>query len=230
MSRTLKIFALGLTGLAAAGCTSPPLNNDARQYTSAEQQFPITVEPQVATLAIQVDGDLRALARGEDARIAMFAERWKTRGQGLLNVATPGGRPADAGAMTQLKKVLAANGVERSAVKFSTYNPASGDTQAPITLSFVAFAATATECSHEWPENLAFNPRNVPRAEFGCTTQHNFAAVIADPHDLIEPRTSEPAEATRRTVVMEKYQQGIKTQTEHDAKDSGQSSTVNTSN
>jgi pilus assembly protein CpaD len=210
-----------------AGCTMPPLNNDGRQYYDAEQKFPITVEPQVATLAVQVDGSLHSLARGEDARIAMFAQRWKARGQGLVNVATPNGTAGDDGALTQLRKVLATNGVAKDAVQFSTYNPASGDTQPPITLSYVAYAATAPECGQDWSQNMAYDPRNTPMPEFGCSTQHNMAALIADPHDLIEPQTTAPANAQRRSVVLENYQNGKKTTSDRDtAVDDGQSSKV----
>jgi pilus biogenesis lipoprotein CpaD len=140
MSRIPLLLALGLTGIAATGCTSPPLNNDERQYYDAAQQFPITVEPQVQTLAVQVDNDLNSLARGEAERISAFAQRWRNRGQGLVNVATPSGAHGD-GVLAQVKKVLAANGVDKGAVQFSTYNPPSSEDVAPITLSYVAYAA-----------------------------------------------------------------------------------------
>lgn len=231
MSRIPHILALGLTGIAATACTAPPLNNDARHYYDVQEQFPITVEPQVATLAVQVDGGLNSLGRGEEQRIAAFAQRWKARGQGLMNVATPSGGGDSAEAVAQVKKVLAANGIDKGAVQFTTYNPASGDTQAPITLSFVAYAAMAADCGGDWSRNLGFEPRNMPRPEFGCSSQHNLAAIVADPRDLIEPQTSDPADALRRSIVIEKYQQGAATQTVRDQTlDTGQSSSVDPQN
>ncbi len=227
MSRIPLLLALGLTGIAATGCTSPPLNNDERQYYDAAQQFPITVEPQVQTLAVQVDNDLNSLARGEAERISAFAQRWRNRGQGLVNVATPSGAHGD-GVLAQVKKVLAANGVDKGAVQFSTYNPPSSEGVAPITLSYVAYAATAAECGGDWSRNLSFEPRNTMRPDFGCSTQHNFAAMVADPHDLIEPATSEPADAMRRSIVIEKYQRGEATQsTRNNQYESGRTSNVN---
>jgi pilus assembly protein CpaD len=227
MSRFPHAILLGLTGLAAAACTSPPLNNSASQNFDVQERFPITVEPQVATLAVQVDGDLNDLARGEDARIATFAERWKARGQGLINIAAPSGGPGGrTGALEQVKKVLSASGVASSAVHVTAYDPASGDTQAPISLSFVAYAATAPDCGDSWPDNLAYDPRNTPHSNFGCSTQHNLAAIIADPRDLIEPRPSTPSDATRRSDVLDKYQRGLLTQTKRDTSDAGTSSDV----
>jgi pilus assembly protein CpaD len=228
MNRTSPLFALALAGVAASGCTAPPLNNDSRHLYSAEQRFPIVVEPQVVTLAVRTDGDLASLARGEDVRIAAFAQRWKARGQGLLNVATAGGASND-GAVAQLRKVLASNGVDKKSMHFSSYPPATGEENPPITLSFVAYAATASECGQDWSQNMGFSPRNLPWAEFGCATQRNVAAVVADPRDLIEPRTSDPADAQRRSIVIsEKYQNGLLTRAEgsDDDADSGRTSKV----
>ncbi|MFM9865090.1 MAG: CpaD family pilus assembly protein [Micropepsaceae bacterium] len=228
MIRVSHLLALALTGVAATACTSPPLTNDGRHLHHVDQKFPIVVEPQVVTLAVQTDGGLAGLARGENDRVAAFAQRWKARGQGLLNVATSSDG-SNGAAVAQLKKVLAANGVDKKSVQFTSYPPASGEGQSPITLSFVAYAATASQCGQNWSTNLAFEPRNTPWPEFGCATQNNIAAIIADPRDLIEPRTSDTADAQRRSVVItEKYQNGLRTQTEAstDGQDSGQSSKV----
>ena len=227
MNRISSFLALALAGVAASGCTAPPLNNDGRHWYDVEQQFPIVVEPQVVTLAVRVDDDLSSLARGEDDRIAAFAQRWKARGQGLLNVATASNASSD-GAVAQLRKVLAANGVDKKSMHISSYPAASGEGNPPITLSFVAYAATAADCGQDWSKNLAFEPRNLPWPEFGCSTQRNLAAMVADPRDLAEPRTIDPADAQRRSIVHERYTNGARTQTETAANraDSGQSSTV----
>jgi pilus assembly protein CpaD len=228
MIRVSPLFVLALTGIAATACTSPPLTNDGRQLYDVEKQFPIVVEPQVVTLAVQTDGDLPSLARGEDERISAFAQRWKARGQGLLNVATADGS-ANGAVVGQLKKILAASGVDKKSMQFTSYPPANGDANPPITLSFVAYAATAADCGGDWSKNLSFEPRNLPWPEFGCSTQHNMAAIVADPRDLVEPRTSDPADAQRRSVVItEKYQNGLRTHTEaaSDGQDSGQTSKV----
>lgn len=230
MSRNARFLALSFAGLAAAGCTKPPLTNGASQLVEVGAVYPITVEPQVATLVVKVDDGLQSVGRGEEQRVAAFAERWKMRGQGMLNVATPTGtanQAAAAAALGQLKKVLAARGIDKGAVQYTSYKPANDDAHAPITLSFVTYAANAADCGSDWSENLGFTPRNLPWPEFGCSTQHNFAAVVADPGDLNEPRTSDPADAARRSTVLEKYREGVPTRTsdESDA-DSGQVSTV----
>ena len=41
-----------------------------------------------------------------------------------------------------------------------------------------------------------------------CAQQRNLAAQIANPADLLGPRTVDPADAERRAVVFDKYRQG----------------------
>ncbi|MCE9522272.1 MAG: CpaD family pilus assembly protein [Alphaproteobacteria bacterium] len=230
MNRFIRLLALSFVGAAAAGC-SMPLTNGPDQAVNIEKTYPITVEPQVATLVVQVDEGLQSLARGEEPRVQAFVERWKMRGQGVLNAAAPSGTPNQAAAgaaIEQLKKALAENGVPQSSVQFTSYRAAGDDAQAPITLSFVTYAASAQECGSNWTESLSFTPRNTPWPEFGCSTQHNFAAIVAEPRDLIEPRTSDPVDASRRTTVLGHYREGMPTRTaDESTKDSGAVSTVN---
>jgi len=229
MTSFIRLFALGFIGVAAAGCTDPAVNGPEHLY-NVEREFPIVVEPQVATLVVHVDEGRQALARGEQERVRAFAERWKMRGQGLLNAATPTGSPNRAAAMAalgEIKDILRASGVDKGAVQFTSYRAAEGDENAPITLTFVTYAANAADCGGDWSKNLAFTPRNQPWPEFGCSTQRNVAAIVGDPRDLIEPRTVDPADALRRSVVQEKYQAGQPTRTADKSKeDSGEVSTV----
>ena len=230
MKNFLRFMALGLVGVAAASCTNPATNGPAQAF-DVDKVYPITVEPQVATLVVQVDEGLQNVARGEDQRVRAFAQRWQMRGQGLLNAATPTGttsQAATASALAQVKLILADSGVDMKSVQFTTYPAANGQTNAPITLSFVTYAATAAvDCGKNWSQNMAYTPRNMPWPEFGCSTQHNMAAIISDPRDLVEPRTSDSPDPNRRSTVLEMYRAGKQTVTPStDKSDSGEVSTV----
>jgi len=229
MTGFIRILAVGFVGAVAAGCSNPMTNGPEHLY-NVEQQFPIVVEPQVATLLVQIDDGLQTLARGEHERVRAFAERWKARGQGVLNAAMPTGSPNQAAAgaaLGEIKNVLASSGIERSALQVTSYRAAQGDNDAPITLTFVTYAAGTADCGSDWSRNLGFTPRNLPWPEFGCSTQHNIAAVVADPRDFIEPRATAPADAMRRSIVLEKFQKGEPTRTADESKkDSGVVSTV----
>src|SRR6185295_12655906 len=148
MTSFLRAFVLGFFAVGAAACTSPLSNRPADAY-NVDEQYPIVVEPQVATLVVQVDEGLQGLARGEHERVRAFVERWKTRGQGMLNAAAPTGSKNQAAAsvaLDEVKEVLIASGVEKPSVQFTSYRAAEGDERAPITLTFVTYAALASEC------------------------------------------------------------------------------------
>jgi pilus assembly protein CpaD len=227
MIRIMRLLALGVVAVGAAGCATP-LVNGGGQSLSPQERFPITVEPQVVTMAVSVDDGMQRLAPGESDRVRAFAERWKARGQGMINAAAPVGssnRAAAKAGLDEVKRILRAAGVQTAAVNVSSYR-ADNDPRAPITLSFVTLAATAAECGVDWSENLGWTPRNMPWPDFGCTSQHNFAAMVADPRDLIEPRTSDPADAARRSQVLDNHRKGIVTQSQRNADDTGIVSTV----
>lgn len=229
MTGFTRLLAVGFVGAVAAGCSNPLTNGPEHLY-NIEQQFPIVVEPQVATLVVHVDDGLQTLGRGEHERVRAFAERWKLRGQGVLNAAMPTGSPnqaAAAAALQEIKKVLTWSGIDGRSLQVTSYRAAQGDADAPITLTYVTYAASAADCGTDWSKNLAFTPRNLPWPEYGCSTQHNIAAIVADPRDLVEPHATAPADAQRRSIVLEKFQKGEPTRTaDESTKDSGEVSNV----
>jgi pilus assembly protein CpaD len=45
-------------------------------------------------------------------------------------------------------------------------------------------------------------------ASFGCAVQHNIAAQIENPRDVLEPRAAGATDATRRQTIMSTYEKG----------------------
>ena len=68
--------------------------------------------------------------------------------------------------------------------------------------------AEAPDCGQDWSQNLARNYQNVPYPNFGCATQRNFAVMVANPADLLGPRTMTERSADRRDVAFDKYVRG----------------------
>jgi pilus assembly protein CpaD len=95
------------------------------------------------------------------------------------------------------------------------------DATAPVRLAYLRYVAQGPECGH-WPTNLASDPRALPYPNFGCAQQHNLAAQIANPADLLGPRTMAPADADRRGTIMENYRQGKLTGAEKSADERAQ--------
>jgi pilus assembly protein CpaD len=75
-----------------------------------------------------------------------------------------------------------------------------------------------SECG-DWGDNLADTTSNQNYANFGCSQQHNLAAMVANPQDIETPRTTTSASAARRNVVLQKYITGQDT-TAQEAKQS----------
>lgn len=225
MSFISRIAIMGVMAISAAGCATPA-ENGAEHLSGLENRFPIKVEPQVVTLVVQTDGDGSGIRNGEADRVQSFAEEWAARGHGALSISSPGGSDANA-AVGEIRKILVSTGVGKSSIRTSTYRAAKGDESAPVTLSFISDAAVAAECGTDWSENMAFAPRNLPWPEFGCSSQHNLAAIVEDPRDLERPRSMDKQDALRRSDMLQKYRKGEPTFTKRTSnEDSGQVSDV----
>jgi pilus assembly protein CpaD len=72
--------------------------------------------------------------------------------------------------------------------------------------------AQPPECGN-WPTNLAYEPENLPYPNFGCATQRNFGAQIANPADLLGPRSETARSSERRDQMWSKYIRGEPTGT-----------------
>ena len=76
MIRYLRLLSLGMVALGASAC-SMPMTNGEDQAISPTERYPITVEPQVATMAVAIDDGMQRLAPGEADLIRAFAELWE---------------------------------------------------------------------------------------------------------------------------------------------------------
>jgi pilus assembly protein CpaD len=82
-----------------------------------------------------------------------------------------------------------------------------------VELGFMTYKAHVEGCaSPDWSTNWGDTADNQPPPHFGCATQNNIAAMVADPRDLIEPRVMDASDATRRNTVMGHYEKGEITQ------------------
>jgi pilus assembly protein CpaD len=204
-----SVAALAIVGACAH---KPPVAADAP--TSADRHKIAVAESQ-QRLELPVAADATALSPADTAQVETFARLYVRQGHGSLVMSTPTGG-ANAGSAELLTRDvrmrLASAGVPFSAIATSTYDGANGT--APIVLNFTLYSATAPACEPLWSQDLAHASDNQPWASFGCTQQANLAAMISDPHDLVEPRAEDPRDAARRARVLEAYRQGQQTHAE----------------
>jgi pilus assembly protein CpaD len=183
----------------------------------SSQRHPILVSQQPATLNIRVAASAHGLSPAQATQISDFLARYRSKdsGNSKLLIAVPTGSPNEGAAMRavgNMREMIREFGFSESTVAMQPYN-GSRDPGAPIRLAYLRYVAEAPECGH-WPTNLAYDPRNVPYPNFGCAQQHNLAAQIANPADLLGPRTMAPPDAERRATVIERYRDGKATASE----------------
>jgi pilus assembly protein CpaD len=104
-------------------------------------------------------------------------------------------------------------------VRIVSYD-AGADAAVPVVVGFLRYDAKGPQCGHDWG-NLANAFNNEVYEQFGCSITANIAAQVADPADLLHPRTETAPDATRRQVVLDKYRQGSTTATAKDAQANG---------
>jgi pilus assembly protein CpaD len=202
----IRFTLFGMTAALVSGCAM--VNGPEHAMTYAERH-PITVDTQVVTMTIDVsaaEGDLSSLDR---SRLRAFADAYLTNGHGPLSITVPasshGDRLAERRAAA-IRSHLNEAGVDWSQLPASTYalGNASGR---QIILSYTHYVATASACG-DFSGQLMRDYRNLRTVNFGCATQNNLAAMVADPRDLVTPADSAPPDAQARIRALRAYRAG----------------------
>ncbi|TNE36280.1 MAG: hypothetical protein EP347_11495 [Alphaproteobacteria bacterium] len=200
----------GLDGMAAGQTRTMP-----------HERFPIQVSSTNEEMSLMVPSNAVTLSPEDRARVSMFAASYRKGGHGELWLASPTGssnEAASGAALAEISKVFVEQGLSPAAITMTTYHSSADN--APITLRFKVYDAHSPNC-RRWDQNLAVTPRNGTSPNFGCATQSNLAAMLDDPHDLVEPRDMTPADADRRNTVVDKYRSGEPTATARGSEESG---------
>jgi pilus assembly protein CpaD len=205
MTYQLQILraCVAIVALAASAC-STPIANGPEQALNLNERFPISVQPRMMTLRLLYNGQ-PALDEDAQGQIARFAQDYLSHGSGSLAVAPPNGNQAVANLVVD---ELIAHGVSRNQVMVGGANaPGPAD---DIRLSYIRYVAEAPACG-DWSTNLSHTAGNTAPPNFGCATQHNIAAMVSDPRDLLAPEAPGAADAQRRLIVLDKYRAGTPT-------------------
>ena len=213
---------MSLLAISLLAACAPVFNGETHSLSYTERH-PIAVDPDVVTLTFTASPEDVELTSRDIGRINAFANYYLDKGHGAITLTTPTGGRNSVAAMrlaSMTREHLHAAGVPWGALKGATYRAPGDSSDAMLTLTFTRFVATASPCG-VFTENLAAGPRNLSTPNFGCAAQHNLAAMVSDPRDLVEPRAMTRADATRRGIVLELYREGESTVTEEESQASG---------
>ncbi len=190
-------------------------------------RHPITITEAPHTLQLFIGANRSVLTANQRAQVLAFAQSWKRQATGGVLIDLPTGtvnQHAAAAALSEIKSILAATGVPPQSMMVRNY-PAGATTLATIRITYPEITAQAGPCGM-WPEDIgpSFNRdyfENRQYWNFGCAYQHNLAAMVEDPADLVQPRPETPAYTPRRTQVVDKYRQGQATATQYPTQGAG---------
>jgi pilus assembly protein CpaD len=202
MTRPTKILRVSaaLAALLVTACAYPV--NGPEDAPPVTERFPITVEPHMEALDVAYDVQRNTLDDAGSAELARFVRDYLENGSGAISVSATRRTP---NAAITVAGRLAALGVPRDRIMIGSDDALrAGD---EVKLTYIRYQAHTEACG-DWSVNLGYTSANKPSPNFGCATQHNLAAMVADPRDLVSPKTLEPDDAQRRLTVLDKYRKG----------------------
>ncbi len=200
-------------GAALAGCeTAQEQPNPI--LTNYKVRHPIAIVEKNRTLTIFVGSARNGLTPDQRADVLAFAQSWRDDGTGRFLIEHPTGvrnARAAAAALGEVRSILRAFGVSAGAISVRSYR-APNDTLAVIRVNYPRLATQVGPCG-QWPDDLGSSDdpnhfENIEYWNFGCSTQRNLAAMVANPNDLVQPRGESTTYTPRRTTVLDKYRKG----------------------
>ena len=159
------------------------------------------IEVAKGTVKLQVPTRSAKLTTKEQNAVRQFAHQANETDASKVYVRRPAGGMVGNAVAAKVAQLLEREGISSHRIKHSSYK---GGARSPVLMSFTRKFAVTGECG-DWSENLSETSSNHNYKNFGCSGQHNLAAMVANPEDFEAPRTSTSASASRRNEVFKKY-------------------------
>jgi pilus assembly protein CpaD len=196
------LFALGL-----AGCASQQATFDSNMPPDYEARHPIelTTSTESATINVGIAG--AGIGSFERGQVESFGQAFRADGEGALAIGIPVGSVNEkqaANAARTVRSIFMEQGLPAKAIIYRPYKANAGTEAPPLLLSYRRLRANVPS-SCGVVDNLDLNSDNLQYQDFGCSTQNNFAAQLANPNDLVMPRPMDKASAERRAKVLQDF-------------------------
>ncbi len=208
-----RFIALALLPIAMAGCEHDQVGTQVAgwQLLDPAQRHPILVSQRPATLNLRVASGSDGLTPAQRGRVLDFvsSSRATDSGNSRFVISAPGGSENEGAAMEaadEVRRLMLSVGYSETSIAVEAYHADRGE--APLRLTYMRYVADAPDCGHDWSQNLARNYQNTPYPNMGCSAQRNLAVEVANPADLLGPRTMTARDANRRDDMYGKYVAG----------------------
>ena len=209
-----KILGVAAVVAAAALLSACGTAHPDRQTTNSipddyRTRHPISIAEVEHNLDVPVGSNEHGLTPATRDLIRGFAQDYTALSKSTVRIAIPMNAPNSAaanGVRNQVRRTLTDAGVPSNRIIQTNYDSASADASAPVRLSFIAVTAITNECG-QWPSDVIGKTvaENKNYENFGCASQQNLAAQIANPSDLVGPRGTTPIDAVNRATVIDTY-------------------------
>ena len=205
MPRLIAVLSAALLLLAACAEDRPFERSAQWRSLDAAVAHPITVGVKPYQLSLDASPDRPELTEPQRDAARRFLRRFADQGSGMLQITlqdwVPGSPTAE-----EMRQLLELEGIQRRLLHVVIDRD--GVAESAVAMSFqTGYVAQAPECGY-WPRGLEAEPRNTPYWNFGCAQQHNLAMMVANPNDLLRPRTMIPASSEHRDAIWKKYSNG----------------------
>lgn len=198
MRRMLPLLVTGFT-LVLAGCQYDAVLEDDYKPASVQERHPIKVVNGTARTGIRApNGVLNTEQANAVANFAIEAKRYPSA---KVQIRYPGGSGAGRSLANGIAISMMERGVPRGRIWIGSYSGRAND---PIQLVMQRKVAVGPVCG-DWSSDLSDTYANRPYTNFGCATQANLAAMVANPEDLERPREMGPVLAANRTETMKVF-------------------------
>jgi pilus assembly protein CpaD len=220
------VFGLALAAAALSGCTTTE-----DEYTGGlpadgyRTQYPIVLAEGAETLDIPVGFGSAGLSPSMRNNVRVFAAEAAQRGTSTLVILSPAGSGNVAAATAVAREARSEairGGMTKSLVELRSYPVADRNAAAPVRLSYNRIKAMSPPCG-QWTGSVLPEAGDDRTAEFGCATQANLAAMVANPEDLITPRAQTAIPGDRRIFIRDQWLKSGNTSTGEDLEAAGAS-------
>lgn len=210
-ARAMFVVCAATLALAACKTTEDPTRVAGWTLVDGAQRHPILVSQEPATYLVHVRSGASGLSKTQRTELYGFADHFRLTdaGNSRLVIEAPSGGGNEVAAMyavSEIRDLLSDQGFAKASISVEAYD-AVGDREPPIRVSYLRYVAQAPDCG-DWSTNLAYEPTNLPYPNYACANQRNFAAQVANPADLLGPRSETARSSERRDQVWGKYVAG----------------------
>lgn len=197
-----------------SGCYQPR-EQIAAAPNDYRQRHPISIVEGEHTITVFIGSQRGGLMPSQRAEVLQFSRGWRREATGAVVIDVPVQAPNERMAMEAVREIqslLRASDIPAAAIRIRRFQPVDAERLAAIRINYTRIAAITDKCGL-WPKDLGPDTdpdwqENRPYWNFGCASQHNLAAMIDNPADLVQPRGESPAYAPRRTQALDKYRKG----------------------